>query len=527
MGATLGDDFAMSEVRGTSSGAPAALVAALAHGDEAAIALSAPGRAGLAYGGLRAQMTAVGRWLRGAGIGSGDRVAIVLDNGPAMASAFVCLAPWCATAPLNPAYKAAEFEFYLKDLDAKALLVAAGSTSPAIAVARSRGVRVLHLEELGPAGAWRFADHTADEPVAPPDADATALILHTSGTTSRPKMVPLSQRNLVASAQNIAVTLRLVPEDRCLNIMPLFHIHGLMAPVLATLAAGAEVACAPGFDALRFFAWFTEVRPTWFSAVPTMHQAILARAPRNKAALENNALRFVRSSSASLPPQVMAALEQAFAAPVVEAYAMTEAAHQMCSNPLPPGIRKPGCVGLAAGPAVAIMDDAGQRLPPGAEGEIVIRGANVTAGYLHNPKANAEGFHPCPEGGERWFRTGDQGVMDAEGYVKVTGRRKEIINRGGEKIAPLEVDEVLLDHPAVQEACTFALPHPRLGEEVAAAIVLAADATASEREVRGFVGTRLADFKTPRKLVFVDEIPKGPTGKIQRIGLAKALGLVA
>ena len=503
------------------------IVAALARGESATPALSAPGRGGLDYGELRAQIGQVGRWLRGAGIGSEDRVAIVLDNGPAMASAFVCLAPWCATAPLNPAYKAAEFEFYLADLEAKALVVAAASASPAIAVARARGVPVLHLEEIGPAGAWRFAGQAAQADPTPRDAAATALVLHSSGTTSRPKMVPLSQRNLVASARNIAGTLGLAPGDRCLNIMPLFHIHGLMAPVLASLVAGAEVVCAPGFDALRFFAWFAEVRPTWFSAVPTMHQAILARAARNQAALEGNALRFVRSSSASLPPPVMAALEQAFAAPVVEAYAMTEAAHQMCSNPLPPGIRKPGCVGPAAGPAVAVMDAAGQRLPAGAEGELVIRGANVTSGYLGNPAANAEGFHPCPNGGERWFRTGDQGVMDADGYVKVTGRRKEIINRGGEKVAPLEVDEALLAHPAVQEACTFALPHPRLGEEVAAAIVLTAGATASEREVRDFVGARLANFKTPRKLVFVAEIPKGPTGKIQRIGLAKALGLVA
>ena len=272
-------------------------------------------------------------------------------------------------------------------------------------------------------------------------------------------MVPLSQGNLVASARNIVATLRLVPEDRCLNIMPLFHIHGLMAPVLASLAAGAEVVCSPGFDALRFFAWLAAARPTWYSAVPTMHQAILARAARNEEAVRESRLRFIRSSSASLPPQVMAELERVFDTPVIEAYAMTEAAHQMCSNPLPPAARKPGHVGPAAGPEVAIMDDGGQPLPTGTEGEIVIRGGNVTAGYLNNPEANATAFHA--EG--NWFRTGDQGVMDGDGYVRVTGRLKEIINRGGEKVAPLEVDDVLLDHPAVRQACTFALPHPKLG----------------------------------------------------------------
>ena len=469
-------------------------------------------------------MRAVGAGLRGAGVGAEDRVAIVLDNGPTMAGAFVCMASWCATAPLNPAYKADEFDFYLGDLDARALVVGEDSTSPAIDVANARGVAVLRLRSDAAAAAGRF--ELADVPQSPAaarSADALALILHTSGTTSRPKMVPLSQGNLVASARNIVATLRLAPEDRCLNIMPLFHIHGLMAPVLASLAAGAEVVCTSGFDALRFFAWLDAVRPSWYSAVPTMHQAILARAARNEEAVRDSRLRFVRSSSASLPAQVMTELERVFDAPVVEAYAMTEAAHQMCSNPLPPAVRKPGHVGPAAGPEVAIMDDGGQALPAGAEGEIVIRGANVAGGYLNNPQANASAFHRQPDGD--WFRTGDQGVMDAEGYVRVTGRLKEIINRGGEKVAPLEVDEAMMRHPAVRQVCTFAMPHAKLGEDVAAAVVLAEDATVTERELRSFVGERLADFKTPRRIVFVDEIPKGPTGKIQRIGLARALGL--
>ena len=492
------------------------LLALLPQSDRTAVA--APGRAGITYAALREQCAAVGRQLRGAGIGPDDRVAIVLPNGPAMASAFACTAPWCATAPLNPAYKADEFGFYLEDLDAAALVVDAGSVSPAVAQAEARGIPVLRIAESDAAGAFAL-DGVAEAEVVRRPASATALILHTSGTTSRPKMVPLSQANLVASAGNIAATLRLSPADRCLNVMPLFHIHGLMAPVLATLSVGAEVACTPGFDALRFFGWLAETKPTWYSAVPTMHQAILARAKRNAGAVQGSELRFIRSSSASLPPQVMAALEETFDAPVIEAYAMTEAAHQMCSNPLPPASRKPGCVGPAAGPEVAIMDAEGKLLGVDAEGEIVIRGANVTTGYLNNPDANAQAFH----GG--WFRTGDQGVMDDDGYVKVTGRLKEIINRGGEKIAPLEVDEVLLDHAAVQQVCTFAVPHDKLGEDVAAAVVLAEGMDATVRDLRQFAAERLADFKTPRRIVFVDEIPKGPTGKIQRIGLAAALGL--
>ena len=487
-------------------------------GERQRIAIASPDRDGITYEALAGQCTAVGRQLRGAGIGPDDRVAIVLPNGPAMASAFACMAPWCATAPLNPAYKTDEFDFYLKDLNASALVVDGQSTSPAVGVATSLGVPVLRIVESAVAGSFTL-DGVAEAEVASRPLDATALILHTSGTTSRPKMVPLSQANLIASAGNIAATLRLEASDRCLNVMPLFHIHGLMAPVLASLSTGAQVVCTPGFDALRFFSWLAEVKPTWYSAVPTMHQAILARAGRNEAAVAGSALRFIRSSSASLPPQVMTALEETFGAPVIEAYAMTEAAHQMCSNPLPPQARKPGCVGPAAGPDVAIMDAQGGRLDVGEEGEIVIRGPNVTSGYLNNAAANAEAFH----GG--WFRTGDQGVMDDDGYVKVTGRLKEIINRGGEKVAPLEVDEVLLDHAAVEQVCTFAVPHDKLGEEVAAAVVLADGADVSARDLRRFAAERLADFKTPRTVVFVDEIPKGPTGKIQRIGLADALGL--
>jgi acyl-CoA synthetase (AMP-forming)/AMP-acid ligase II len=348
--------------------------------------------------------------------------------------------------------------------------------------------------------------------------ESTALILHTSGTTSRPKIVPLSQRNICVSAANVAATLALSPADCGLEIMPLFHIHGLIAGLLAPLYAGGSVFCTPGFNALRFFAWMEEANPTWYTAVPTMHQTILTRASHNRDIIARHPLRFVRSSSASMPPQVIAEIEATFHAPLIEAYGMTEAAHQMASNPLA-GRRKPGSVGPAAGPEIAIMDEAGRLLPPQAIGEIVIRGANVTSGYKNNAKANAEAF----TGG--WFRTGDQGVMDADGYVHLTGRLKEIINRAGEKISPREVDEILMDHPAVAQVVTFAMPHDKLGEDVAAAVVLRDGQAASETELRDFVKSRLAAFKVPRRIVFLHEIPKGATGKLQRIGLAEKLGL--
>jgi acyl-CoA synthetase (AMP-forming)/AMP-acid ligase II len=301
--------------------------------------------------------------------------------------------------------------------------------------------------------------------------------------------------------------------------MPLFHIHGLMAAVLASLAAGSQVCCTPGFNPLKFFAWLEETGPSWYTAVPTMHQAILARADRNRDALERSRLRLIRSSSASLPSAVMAQLEERFRAPVIESYGMTEASHQMASNPLPPLERKPGSVGVAAGPEIAIMDAEGNLLPTGSIGEVVIRGPNVTRGYAANPTANAAAFT------NGWFRTGDQGVFDAEKYLRLTGRLKELINRGGEKISPIEVDEILMAHPAVQQVVTFAMPHDALGEEVAAAVVLREGQAATERELKAFAAERLADFKLPRKIVFLDEIPKGATGKLQRIGLASKLGL--
>jgi len=494
----------------------------LAAGRGDAPAIAAPSRPALTYAGLRRQAAATLAALGARGIGRGDRVAIVLPNGPEMASAFLSVGSGAATAPLNPGYRAEEFQFYLGDLRARAVMVERGSTNPVLAVARDLGLQIVEIawSEDDPAGRFDILGSTPSGPSAEvAGSDEPALLLHTSGTTSRPKLVPLLQRNVAASAHHIAATLALTPDDRCMNIMPLFHIHGLMAATLASVAAGASVFCCPGFNALRFFAWLEEARPTWYTAVPTMHQAILSRAARNREAIARTGLRFIRSSSASLPPAVMQELEITFGAPVIESYGMTEAAHQMASNPLPPAIRKPGSVGMAAGPDVRVMSEDGRLLDTGMTGEVVIRGANVTPGYEGNPSANAAAFT------DGWFRTGDQGILDAEGYLTITGRLKEIINRGGEKVAPSEVDNVIQDHPAVQQVVTFAMPHLKLGEEVAAAIVLREGMAASEHDIKEFAAERLADFKVPRYIVFLAEIPKGATGKMQRIGLAEKLGL--
>ncbi len=596
-----------------------------------AAAILAPGRAELTYAGLCAQIERTAARLRGLGVGQGDRVAIVLPNGPELAAAFVSVASCAVSAPLNPAYRAEEFEFYLEDLAARAVIVARGADSPVREVARRRGIAVVELipQRDGPAGAFDLdgevegdvlssagsprpdgrgslplacgsdspreghgpdtydpgsaaaslagaARPTSHDPAsgsvnnddvmktqdgvarrglplphgrgsltqdsgsaaaslagtarptshgpAAQDRDTqlagandVALVLHTSGTTARPKMVPLTHANVCASAGNVAATLALSERDRCLNVMPLFHIHGLIGAVLSSLSAGASVVCTPGFAAERFFEWLKETGATWYSAVPTMHQAILARAQGEPEAAAGCGLRLIRSSSSALPPQVLAGLEAAFGAPVIESYGMTEASHQMTSNPLPPRPRKPGTVGVAAGPQVAVMDEQGRLLPAGESGEVVIRGENVTSGYVSNPEANARAFT------DGWFRTGDRGVMDADGYLTIIGRIKEMVNRGGEKIAPREVDEALLAHPDVVEAAAFAVPHRTLGDDLAAAVVAQAGSGLSEQEVRRFAFERLAPHKVPSRVVVLERIPKGPTGKVQRVTLAKAL----
>ncbi|GFE52415.1 AMP-dependent synthetase [Roseobacter cerasinus] len=495
------------------------------HGDDT-LAIGAPGRDWLSYGGLRSLSADVRHALHAMGIGAADRVAIVLPNGPEMAAAFVTVGQVATTAPLNPAYREEEYKFYLEDLKAKALLVAEDDDGPALAAANAIGMAVIRLSvpQGAPAGTFTLASDLSGSGDLPlPTSEDVALILHTSGTTSRPKIVPLLQSNVASSAQHIGTSLALTPQDRCMNVMPLFHIHGLIAAVLASLSSGASVWCAPGFDALKFFGWMKEAQPTWYTAVPTMHQAILTRAGRNADVIEQTGLRFLRSSSASLPAQVMVQLQDTFGAPVIEAYGMTEAAHQMASNPLPPRAQKPGAVGIAAGPQMRVAHEIEDRLTEGT-GEVVISGPNVTPGYEANAEANAKSFFEAE--GARWFRTGDQGAFDEEGYLHLTGRLKEIINRGGEKISPLEVDGVLLDHPDVAQVVTFALPHPKLGEEVAAAIVLKEGAETSDQDIRKFAAERMADFKVPRRVVIMDEIPKGATGKMQRIGLAEKLGLV-
>ncbi|MBV9952402.1 MAG: AMP-binding protein, partial [Acidimicrobiia bacterium] len=485
-------------------------------------ALLAPGRAPCSYRELAAVCDHLAEALAAVGVRPGQPVALSAPNGPEAASAFLGISRVTACAPLNPASTTAELTFLLDDMEAAAVVVV-GDAGPAREAADALGITVLDLlsdPARDPAGVVRtLVPMGTVQPLPPAPEDAIALILHTSGTTAKPKQVPLTGRNLATSAANVARTLQLTEADRCGNVMPLFHIHGLVAALLASLHAGGSVLCTPGYEPGTYLASLREAGCTWYTAVPTIHQAVLGEVERAGEPQQRPRLRFIRSASSALPPTVMAGLERVFDAPVVEAYGMTEASHQITCNPLPPGERRSGSVGpVDAG--IAVMGDDGRLLPEGATGEVVIRGANVTAGYLRNDEANATAFV------DGWFRTGDQGVVD-DGYLRLTGRLKELINRGGEKISPREVDEVLLDHPAVARAATFATPHPTLGENVAAAVVLAPGATATEEELRAHATGRLTAHKVPARILLVDAIPLGPTGKLQRIGLAAALGLDA
>ena len=473
----------------------------------------------LSYGEFKIFNEKISRQLAATNIINSDRAAIVLPNGPLMASSFLSISSYMSAAPLNPSYKQEEFEFYLDDLKPKFLLVEPNSKSLAVIAAKNLNIPVFEMKisDNQPLGTFELFDKETNYK-NPNDYDE-ALVLHTSGTTSRPKIVPLSNLNIFTSAVNISKSLKLTADDHCLNIMPLFHIHGLIAVLSASAKVGASVCASNGFNALKFLDLAETQNITWYSGVPTMHQAILLRAQKNSDKAKKLNLRFIRSSSASLPPAIFEQLNDIFQTPVIEAYGMTEATHQMASNPLPPAFQKPGLVGMPAGPEICIMNDKNEKLSQGEIGEICIKGDNVTNGYENNPEANKQSFV------NDWFRTGDEGFFDEDGYLKISGRLKEIINKGGEKISPLEVDNILMDFLPIDQALCFGYKDKMLGEDIAVAIKLKENKSCTEDDIKSYANEKLAKFKIPKIIFIVEDIPKGATGKLQRIGLAKKFGL--
>ena len=424
-------------------------------------------------------------------------------------------------APIDPRLSVPEFEALLRNLQPKALIVPVGFGGPlAEVVDRQRIFRIeLMCESAAGAGTFRLGVHAnKSAPLAArARPDDVALILQTSGTTSRCKLVELTHSNVFEAANNSQIAFALEPSDRCLDVMPLFHAHGLVAGALSSLVAGASVVCTPPFDADRFFEWMEETRPTWYTAVPTMHHAIVEAAPRYAETVERSSLRFIRSASALLPMSLMEKLEQLFGVLVTESYGLSEAM-QITNTPLDSLKRRPGSLGIAGSSEVAIMDENGERLGAHCVGEIVGRGPIVMTGYLNDPAATAASFSGP------WFRTGDLGYLDTEGHLYLVGRLKDVINRGGEKILPQEVDQVLLGHPAISQAVTFGFPEPSLGEEVVAVLKLRPGWSATTGEIREYAASRLSEYKVPRRLLVVPEIPVGPTGKIVRRLVAEQFG---
>jgi acyl-CoA synthetase (AMP-forming)/AMP-acid ligase II len=465
----------------------------------------------VSYASLRRQVNTMAEALAGMGIRRGERVANVLPNGLPTIVAFLAGSVAGTAAPLNPAYRFEEFSFYLEDTSARVLLVPPEGAEDARRAATHLNIPVF-VVQMDEAGNVSIVGAPKGIPVTPPSPEDVALVLHTSGSTGRPKRVPLKHKNLAVSCQNVVETYGLTANDVSLCVMPLFHIHGLVASTLSSFLAGGTVVVPNKFNPMSFWRTVRDYGVTWYSCVPTIHQLSVARLNAKPDGIEK--LRFVRSCSSALSPALMEKIENVVQVPVLEAYGMTEASHQMCSNPLPPQPRKSSSVGPGTGVKVGIMDDDGNILPSGELGEVVIQGPNVIEGYENNPEANEKSFT------NGWFRTGDQGIIDADGYLHLTARIKELINRGGEKIAPLEIDEVLMTHPCVAEAVAFGMPHPTWGEEVAVAVVLKTPET--EAALLEHCKLKLADFKCPKKIIIVEQIPRTATGKIQRRVVAAA-----
>jgi acyl-CoA synthetase (AMP-forming)/AMP-acid ligase II len=487
------------------NGGSGATLSAMVAGDDGAPALIDQQGTITTHGRLREEIAAVGRQLAGLGVARGDRVAMVMGNGVEVVVTFLAVTSLgAAAAPLNPALSPAEMAAEMTDLDVSLTLVAEQTAASAASAADALDIPVHTIRSRAGRVAIDGAAATDLPETAAPDD--VALLLHTSGTTSKPKTVPLAQRNLVASIHTVAETYALQPDDVGYCVMPLFHVHGLVAGVLAPLSVGGSVVVPPRFSATTFWPDINRHGVTWYTAVPTIHHIVVQTCEDGQQ--EGHGLRFARSCSSTLPAPLWERFEALVGVPLVEAYGMTEASHQMASNPLPPARRQPGSVGLATGVEVQIVDEDWGALPSGQPGEVCVRGPSVVSGYLDNPDANSAGFR------DGWFRTGDVGTLDADGYLRLVGRIKELINRGGEKISPYEVEAVLLGHPAVSEAAVYPTPDEKYGEQVAAVVV--AKGTVDKAELVRHCADRLVSFKVPVSIAVLDAIPKGPTGKIQR-----------
>ncbi|MHA1661072.1 MAG: AMP-binding protein [Promethearchaeota archaeon] len=480
------------------------------------VAIAAPGKKSTNYKDLLKQIYYTVKKLSFLDLEYNDRVAIILSSGPEVAVANLAVSSKFIAVPLNPRHSEKEFFYFLKEFKIKAIIT---NTPSVIQIAKIRKIKLIELVvENDKAGIFRLRVKSVKKTNEGKlkKSKKIAFVMHTSGTTSVPKIVPLSHINVLESANDMCRIFKLTNNDNCLNVMPLFHIHGLMV-TLATLYSGGTVICTPQFNKKDFFLWLDEFCPTWYTASPTIHQAILSKTSKNQKILKKQKLRFIRSSSAPLSPETTKILKRTFQTTVAESYGMTEATLQITCQPLPPFKQKLGSAGKSAGPDIAVINKDGKRLGFGKNGEIIIRGKSVIKKYENNTKVNKESFL------DGWLRTGDLGHLDKDGFLFIRGRIKEMINKGGENISPREIDEVLIKHPNIEQAVTFSMPHTELGEDIVATVILKNGSTISENEIRVFLKDKLANFKIPTRIIMVDSLLKTAAGKIKRIGLYEEL----
>ena len=480
------------------------------RGDQPAIL--APGREPLTYTQLQQQVREMGLRLWDMGVGRGDVVVSVLPNGPDAAMVALCVPPYATLALLNPDAQAPEYESLFRELEPRIVLAPPGQAQPAREAARAINVPVVEVVAAAEAGAFVFRETVSTartfRPGHPTESGDVAYIIATSGSTAHPKLIPLTHRAACHTIWSAVEALVLTPGDRCLNFSPLFHLLGFLSGVLIPIGSGGSIVCTQGFNAHEFFRWLDEFRPTWFSSVPTILLEILEHAAHNAAILDRSPIRFLRTGGAPVPTLVGERIEAAFGAPLLRVYGLSESPTITMDRFAEE--RRNGSCGCPTCNEVAIVDGDGRRMPPGETGEGVVRGPTVMEGYFRNKELTRAAFR------DGWFHTGDIGYLDADQHLFLTGRASEFINRGGEKISPEEVDQVLMAHGAVAEAVTFSMPHDKLGEEVAAAVVLRDGTPATEEQLQAFAAARLAAHKVPRCIVFLDRLPVGPTGKVQR-----------
>ncbi len=486
------------------------------------IAIEQMGAESISYQSLRERVEGLANELRGHGVslnGQRSRVAIVLPNGPGMSIALLAVCSIGAALPFNPSYSKIEFKDYFYKTGVDFVLVGHDDHALAVDVASCLGLKVLRLGGSSELESARNIDYfdTIEDGFSIPDPEDIALVLLTSGSTGRPKSVPLTHRNICTSAYEVVQSMGLGQSDRCLSMWEQFHIGGLVDLLLAPLASGGTIISTSGFDAAEFYGLLSVAEPTWFQGVPTTLRELAFHAERNQVVTKPNSLRLIRSVAAALPTQLMKDIESLFDTPVIQTFGMTEAGPLITSTRLPPAAHSPGSVGTSCGSEIHLFALGDEVLEAGVSGEVAVRGDNVFSGYENDAEANSHSFR------DGWFLTGDIGYLDEDGQLFLTGRVKQIINRGGEKVNPQEVDDALLAHPEVDEVASFAVKHRTLGEDVGAAIVLRPNASANENDILKFLATHLAPFKIPQQLYIYDRLPCNAVGKVDRLALADAV----